>query len=96
MLKTVTPTLSHVSSTTRLVIVTTPTTQLVPTDATTLAGMDPTQELPVQNNYSSAVCIDDVLEPTNFDFPCSTSINIARLEQEFSSHPDQVFVQNLL
>ena len=69
---------------------------LVPTDATSLATMDPTQELHVQNNYSSAVCIDDVLEPTDFDFSCSTPINIARLEQELSSHPNQVFVQNLL
>ena len=96
MLKTVTPTLSHVSSTTRPVTVTTPTAQLVPTDATSLAAIDPTQELHVQNNYYSAVCIDDVLEPTNFDFSCSTPINIARLEQELPSHPDQVFVQNLL
>ena len=86
-LKTVTPTLSHVSSATRPVIVTTPTAQLVPTGATSLAAMDPTQELPIQNNYSSAVCIDDVLEPTNFDFSCSTPINIARLEQELSFLP---------
>ena len=58
--------------------------------------MDPTQELPVQKNYSSAVCIDDVLEPTNFDFSCSTPINIARLELELFSHPDRDFVQSLL
>ena len=90
MLKTDTSTLSHVSSTTRPVIVTTPTAQLMPTDATSLAAMDATQGLPVQNNYSSAVCIDDVLEPTNFDFSCSTLTIIARLEQELSSHPDQV------
>ena len=96
MLKTDTPTLSHVSSTTRLVIVTTPTALFLPTDATSLAAMDPTQGLPVPNNHSSAVCIDDVLEPTNSGFSCSTSINIAKLEQELSSHPDQVFVQNLL
>ena len=96
MLKTDTPTLSHVSIATRPVIVTTPTAQLVPTDATSLATVDPTQGLPVQNNYSSAVCKDDVLELTNFGFSCSTPINIVRLEQELSSHPDQDFVQNLL